>query len=130
MNIFFCIAGGILAGIIAGMGMGGGTLLIPVLTLLAGLGQHSAQGINTIAFIPSAIAAILIHKKADRIKFKECIPIVIWGLVFAALGAFLALRLDGKILRYSFAGFLAILSVRQFITGERQKREKDISKKK
>ena len=46
------IVGGLIGGLVGGMGMGGGTLLIPILTLLAGFKQLEAQGINLISFIP------------------------------------------------------------------------------
>lgn len=54
---------GFLSGIISGMGIGGGTLLIPSLVLLIGLSQIQAQGVNLITFIPVAIIAISTHKK-------------------------------------------------------------------
>lgn len=48
---------GLAAGVLAGMGMGGGTLLIPLLTLALGVGQQEAQGVNMLAFLPGAILA-------------------------------------------------------------------------
>lgn len=125
MSILVYIIGGLFAGAAAGMGMGGGSILIPILTLLAGLGQHAAQGANMLAFIPSAIAAIIIHKRAGRVRFKESLPVILCGLVFAALGAFAAMKIKGDTLRLIFALFLVCLSVEQFIEGERSyKKEK------
>ena len=46
---------GVISGIITAMGMGGGTILILLLTLFAGINQHNAQGINLIFFIPTSI---------------------------------------------------------------------------
>ena len=57
------IAVSALGGIIGGMGMGGGTLLIPLLTLAAGVEQHLAQAINLMSFVPMSIVALIIHKK-------------------------------------------------------------------
>ena len=53
-EIGFIIAG-IASGVIAGMGMGGGTLLIPALTLLLGVAQRGAQGVNMLSFLPAAV---------------------------------------------------------------------------
>ena len=39
--VWYAVAG-ILGGILGGMGMGGGTVLIPLLTLFYGVGQHTA----------------------------------------------------------------------------------------
>ena len=42
MKIFLYVISGVAGGVIGGMGMGGGTLLIPLLTVLCGLSQHYA----------------------------------------------------------------------------------------
>lgn len=120
MSILIYIIGGLFAGVAAGMGMGGGSILIPILTLLAGVGQHAAQGANMLAFIPSAVVAIIIHKKAGRVRFKESLPVMLSGLVFAAFGALAAMQIKGNTLRVIFAVFLAFLSVNQLIDGEKE----------
>ena len=43
---------GFVSGIVSVTGMGGGTILIFLLTFLMGIEQHIAQGINLIFFIP------------------------------------------------------------------------------
>ena len=45
---------GLVAGIVSGTGMGGGTVLILLLTALCGIEQHIAQATNLIFFIPTA----------------------------------------------------------------------------
>ena len=52
-----------LSGIFSGIGMGGGTILIFLLTTFAGLEQHIAQATNLIYFIPTAISAIIVNYK-------------------------------------------------------------------
>ena len=54
---------GIASGVLGGMGMGGGTVLIPILTLLLGVGQHESQAINLVTFLPMAAVSLLIHFK-------------------------------------------------------------------
>lgn len=114
---------GLLAGVLGGMGLGGGTLLIPALTLLAGMGQRGAQGVNLLAFLPMAAVALFEHIKQKRID-KQVIRMAAWGLLGAGGGALLALALDADVLRKGFAIFLAALSVVQFITGERAKKKR------
>ena len=58
--VIWLIISGVLGGLLGGMGMGGGTLLIPLLTIFCGLNQHLAQAINLIAFIPMAVVAVMI----------------------------------------------------------------------
>ena len=54
---------GLISGIVGGLGMGGGTILILLLTLISNVEQHIAQGINVIFFVPTAIAAIIMMVK-------------------------------------------------------------------
>ena len=70
MNGLWYALSGLAAGVLAGMGMGGGTLLIPLLTLALGVGQQEAQGVNMLAFLPGAILALWVHKRAGRVSFK------------------------------------------------------------
>ena len=56
-----------LSGIFSGIGMGGGTILIFLLTTFAGLEQHIAQATNMIYFIPTAISAIIVNYKNKKI---------------------------------------------------------------
>ena len=74
---------GFIAGIIGGMGMGGGTLLIPLLTLFSAISQIIAQGYNLIAFLPMSLIAILIHYKNNLIKTDKLFIIIISGIIFA-----------------------------------------------
>ena len=59
---------GFLSGIISGMGIGGGAILIPVVTLTMGFGQKEAQFLNLVYFIPTAIAALYKHRKNGNIE--------------------------------------------------------------
>ena len=54
---------GFFAGIIGGMGMGGGTILIPALIMFAKIDPKIAQSINLLSSIPMAIFALIIHIK-------------------------------------------------------------------
>ena len=88
------IAAGLIAGVLAGMGMGGGTILIPALTLLAGTAQHAAQGINMLAFLPASILAIIVHIREGRLHLKRCVPLLVGGGIGAAAGSVLAMGMD------------------------------------
>ena len=102
---------GILSGIISGMGIGGGTILIPTLIFFEGVSQHQAQGINLIYFIPTAISALYLHRKNNTIQKDIVKPIVLFGLVGAAVGAFLAVNIDDNILKKIFGGFLFVMGI-------------------
>ena len=110
MNWLWYILSGLCAGVAAGMGMGGGTLLIPVLTLALGLPQHAAQGVNVLAFLPAAVAALVIPAKAGRLHLRACLPIIFAGALGALAASFLAGRIDAPWLRRMFGGFLILLA--------------------
>ena len=52
------IVAGLAAGILSGMGMGGGTVFIPILTEGLGVPQHAAQWLNLVAFVPAAVVSM------------------------------------------------------------------------
>ncbi len=106
---------GFLAGIIGGMGMGGGTILIPLLTIFMGISQIIAQGYNLIAFLPMSLVAIYIHYKNNLIESKYLLLIIIPGIICAVLGSFLANIIDKDILKILFGVFLIVLSLLEFI---------------
>ena len=104
---------GLIAGIIGGLGMGGGTVLILLLTIFMNIEQTIAQGSNIIFFIPTAIASIFIFIKNKYINFKVAIPICLWGLVGAFIGARISTKLEINILRKCFGVFLIIIAIYQ-----------------
>jgi uncharacterized membrane protein YfcA len=110
--IYFITA--IFSGIISGMGIGGGTILIPSLLFLSDITQKEAQSINLICFLPSAAAALFIHAKNKTIETKILKPLIFFGIIGAATGSFLALKLDGDILQKMFGIFLVIMSFKEF----------------
>ncbi len=110
-NWIILLLTGLAAGIISGMGMGGGAILIPVLVLAANPGQHLAQSVNLLFFIPTAIVALIIHIKNKSIDFKMAVPIIILGLCGALTGSFIATRLEADSLRKLFGWFLVAMSV-------------------
>lgn len=63
---------GLVSGIVSGTGMGGGTILIFLLTNICGLEQHIAQATNLIFFIPTSIAAIIVNIKKQKYTIKSC----------------------------------------------------------
>ena len=108
--LLLALTGGV-GGVLGGMGMGGGTLLIPALTWLFGVEQKIAQSINLIAFLPMSAIALAIHIKNKRVDFKEVVFMIIPAVLCSVGGSLLTYRLSGKILKKAFGVFLAILGV-------------------
>ena len=114
---FLC---GLGAGIISAWGVGGGTLLLLVMTLFLGVEQRAAQGINLLFFLPTALSALICHARQgylDKPTLKAAIP---FAVPAALLGAWIATAVDVELLRKPF-GIYLLLSGISLILPRRQK---------
>lgn len=102
---------GLVSGIVSGTGMGGGTILILLLSIFMGLDQHVAQATNLVFFIPTAISAILISLKKKNIDVKLGVTIIIIGVIGAAIGAIISSKMEVSLLRKIFGTFLLIIAI-------------------
>ena len=107
---------GMFSGVFSGIGMGGGTILIFLLTTFAGLEQHIAQATNLIYFVPTAISAIIVNYKNKNIDTKLATLISICGAVGAVIGARISVNTDVQKLKKLFGIFLAIIAVHEIYT--------------
>ena len=102
---------GLVSGIVSGTGMGGGTVLILLLTLIMGIEQHIAQATNLIFFIPTSIAAIITNWKYKLIDKKIALWVSISGTIGAVIGAIISNKTDVEHLRKYFGIFLAMIAI-------------------
>lgn len=124
MTILIPIAIGILSGIISGMGIGGGTILIPALSVFLSVSQKTAQGVNLLYFIPTAAIALFVHIKNKSVNFKIAFTIILWGIIGAVLGSLLALKLHTNLLKKMFGAFLFIMGIYEILKKDKQKQKK------
>lgn len=115
MMILYQILSGFLGGILGGMGMGGGTLLIPILVIFLNMDQKLAQGINLLSFLVMALITLSIHFKNNLIEFKVIIPIVIGGVLFSIFGATLLDFISNEKLKIVWGILLLILGFLLFL---------------
>lgn len=115
MQIFLFIIIGVVGGILGGMGMGGGTLLIPLLVVFTSLSQHNAQAINLVAFVPMAIIVIIIHIKNKLIKFQYLLFIALPAIALGIIGSILSKYISSPLLSKIFGFFLIALGIYQFV---------------
>jgi len=107
---------GFLSGIVAGMGIGGGTLLVPGLVFLTGISQHTAQGINLVVFMPVAISALCVHIKSRRINFKMAACLSLFGALGAFCGSSIAVAISSDLLRKGFGLFLIVIGIVELLS--------------
>ena len=104
---------GIVSGIISGAGIGGGTILIFLLSFVMGVEQHIAQATNLIFFIPTSIVAIIVNLKNKNIDLKLATIISICGVIGAIIGANIAINIDVGLLKKIFGIFLALVAINE-----------------
>ncbi len=102
---------GVLSGVFAGMGMGGGTFLIPLLTILMKVNQQVAQCVNLLVFIPLAIVVLIIYSKQKLLKLKGVFWLVVPATIVSILGSLLAIDICGKTLKIIFGIFLILVGI-------------------
>ena len=102
---FLC---GLGASVISAWGVGGGTLLLLVMTLFLGVDQRTAQGINLLFFLPTAAGALVCHAKGgylDKPTLKAAVPIAVAA---ALAGAWISNAVDVELLRKPFGIYLLL----------------------
>lgn len=104
---------GFFAGIISGMGIGGGMILIPSLVFFLNLSQHAAQGVNLWYFLPTAIASLLVHVKNKNVERGKIFFIILSGVPASLLGAYLAFKISPGFLGRLFGIFLVIFGIKE-----------------
>ena len=104
---------GIVSGIVSGLGMGGGTILIFLLSTVIGIEHHTAQASNLFFFIPTSITAIIVNIKNKNIDFKLAKIIIICGVIGAIIGAKLAVLTNVDDLKRYFGIFLLIIAIHE-----------------
>lgn len=107
---------GVLSGIVTGLGMGGGSILILILTTFMSVEQHAAQAANLIFFIPTAITAIIVHFKNGNVEKKVGKKLLYAIIIGAIIGAYLTSIISSNNLRKFFGIFLLIVGILEIIT--------------
>ncbi len=103
----------ILLGFLAGLGVGGGSLLILWLTMVVGMEYANARIINLLFFLPSALIATLFHRKQGSVNIKKILPAIIAGCISAALFSYIGKLVDTSLLKKFFGGLLLFTGMRE-----------------
>ena len=112
----------ILLGFLAGIGVGGGSLLMLWLTLVIGTEYATARIINLLFFLPSAIIATLFRKKQGKVSLKKVLPAMIAGCIAAAVFSYIGKQFDTQLLKKIFGGLLLFTGARELFYRPRNAR--------
>ena len=120
MKFLVYLLAGAAGGVLGGMGMGGGTVLIPILTIFCGVEQHLAQSVNLLSFLPMALVALKEHFANGLVDTKGIWWMIVPAVLLSAAGGFFVKELSGNFLRAAFGAFLCLLSLWQAYQGAMQ----------
>ena len=124
MNWLVSFLCGLAAGTISAWGVGGGTLLLLVMTLFLQVDHRTAQGVNLLFFLPTAESALFCHWKNGYLH-RPTLRAAAWPAVLLALaGAWIATSVDVEILRKPFGVYLLLSGVMLLLP---QKKKEDRS---
>lgn len=102
-------------GILSGFGIGGGTLLILWLTLIGGMDQLHAGGINLLYFAFPAAPALISHLKNKLVDKQALLFCILGGIPACILSSLLASQIDTGWLRKGFGALLMVIGIRELI---------------
>lgn len=105
----FAILGGLVTGLVSGIvGVGGGTLFVPILTTGFRFTQHLAQGTSLAAIIPTAFVGGVTHVREGNVVREAAVWMGVGGVVGAVLGALVAVHVPALVLARIFAVWLIL----------------------
>ena len=118
------IAGGFGAGFLSGtIGIGGGLLFVPTMTVGFRLSQAVAQGTSLVAIVPTAIVGSITHLREGNVLVGPALMMGGGGVVGAVLGALVAVEVPGPLLARTWGAFLVFSAYRLAVQGVRQARK-------
>ena len=102
-------------GFLAGLGVGGGSLLLVWLTAVVGMDYSAARIINLFFFLPAAIISSYFRKKEGSLDYKKVLPCIIAGCISAGIATFLSFRTNTDLLRKGFGLLLMLTGIRELL---------------
>lgn len=109
MAVLFVLIG-LISGILGAMGLGGGTILIPLLSLIS-IAQKNAQVINVFSFIVMSFFVLGFNIKSGLTQVFPAIIFSIFGIISAILTSLLVKDINNSTLKIMFGIFLLIIAV-------------------
>lgn len=102
---------------LAGMGLGGGIILIPALTYFTGISIEEARFVCLASYIPSSLGAIVSAKRNGTLNVKKVLPFIPLGCVGAVIGSWVSLYIESEILNKLYGILLTVFGLVTFKKG-------------
>ncbi|MDN3495459.1 sulfite exporter TauE/SafE family protein [Planococcus sp. APC 4015] len=114
--IITCVSIGLGAGLLSGLfGVGGGTVIVPLLVLVLGFGQRLAAGTSLGAIVPTAAVGVISYGLNDSVAWIPALILAAGAVIGAQIGTWLLPKVPVTALRWGFVGFLVVVIVSLFL---------------
>lgn len=116
MHFLFFILIGFCSGIFAGMGMGGGTFLVPLLSVLFGIEQIYCQSTNVLCFLGLAVVCFVIYTCKKLIDFRVVLCVGLPAGIVAGIACVFSLKIHSNLLKIIFGCFIILVGLIMLFT--------------
>jgi uncharacterized protein len=113
-SLLIGLTGGVLSGL---LGIGGGTVMVPLMVLLGGLSQRKAHAISLGAIVPIAAVAVTTYALAGEIDWGASAALTVGTIFGAQAGAGFLARIPERRLKIAFGVFLIFAALALLIGG-------------
>jgi uncharacterized membrane protein YfcA len=114
--VLTCIGVGLVAGLMSGLfGVGGGTVIVPLLVLLLHFDQRFAAGTSLAAIVPTATVGVISYAVHGSVAWIPALLLAAGAVVGAQIGTWLLPRMSLTFLRWAFVAFLVAVIVSLFL---------------
>lgn len=114
--ILTCVGVGLLAGLLSGLfGVGGGTVIVPLLVLILSFDQRLAAGTSLAAIVPTAAIGVISYAVHGSVAWIPALLLAAGAVVGAQIGTWMLPRLSLTVLRWGFVGFLVAVIISLFV---------------
>ncbi|MBN9223972.1 MAG: permease [Microbacterium sp. SCN 70-27] len=114
--VLSCIGIGLAAGLLSGLfGVGGGTVIVPMLVLLLRFDQRRAAGTSLAAIVPTAAVGVISYAMHGSVAWIPALILAAFAVAGAQIGTWLLARLPQNAVRWGFIAFLVFVIVMLFV---------------
>ncbi len=104
--------GGLASGL---LGIGGGTLVVPIMTITMGMPIHYATATSMFTMIFTSISGVAQHYQANHIDFAVALLFAAGTIIGAQVGAYTSKRISGRNLSLIFAIMLTVAGINMIL---------------
>jgi uncharacterized membrane protein YfcA len=110
---------GLVGGFCSGLlGIGGGAVFVPLLTMVAGLSIREAMGVSLCVVVPTALVGFLKSYSLGYVNLKISLLVVITSIIGSYLGVAVMSMMPVYMLKRIFAIFLVLIAANILLSGK------------